>query len=52
MTSTSEKDKRPLNLSKLSKKEFDREIQKGLDDFKHGRTYTTQEIEKELKNRH
>lgn len=31
MTSTNEKGKRPLDLSKLSKSEFNREIQKGFD---------------------
>ncbi len=51
MTSTNEKGKRPLDLSKLSKSEFNREIQRGFDDFKHGQTFTAQEIEKELKIR-
>lgn len=49
MTSTNEKGKRPLDLSRLSKSEFNREIQKGFDDFKHGQTFTAQESEKELK---
>ncbi|MEY8441643.1 hypothetical protein AALA17_03155 [Lactobacillaceae bacterium 24-114] len=49
MTSTNEKGKPPLDLSKLSKSEFNREIQRGFDDFKHGQTFVAQGIEKELK---
>ncbi|BDR55755.1 type II toxin-antitoxin system RelB/DinJ family antitoxin [Xylocopilactobacillus apis] len=34
----------PLDLSHLSKEEFNHEIQKGLDDIAAGRTYTAEEV--------
>lgn len=39
---------KPLSLLNLSETEFNREMQKANDDFERGRTYSFEEIEKEL----
>lgn len=40
--------KKPLIYDDLSEEKFDVEIMKGLDNFDNGRTYTTEEVKKEL----
>lgn len=40
--------KKPLIYEDLSEEEFDNEIMKALDDFDNGRTYTSEEVKKEL----
>lgn len=42
--------KKPLVYEDLSEDDFDREMQKAMDDFDKGRTYTADEIEKELED--
>ena len=42
--------KNPLVYEDLSEEDFDREILKAMDDFDNGRTYTAQEVEKELED--
>lgn len=39
---------KPDDYHSLSSKQFNHEIQKGLDDFKNGNTYTTKEIRDEI----
>lgn len=39
---------KPDDYHSLSKEQFNHEIQKGLDDFKNGNTYTTKEIRDEI----
>ncbi len=34
----------PLNYYEMTDEQFDAEIQKGLDDIKEGRTYSTEEV--------
>lgn len=41
----------PLDYSSLTKEQFDREIQKGFNDFANGNTYTADEVETELRKR-
>ena len=41
--------RKPLDMSKLTKEEFDAEIQKGIDDFLNGDTYTAEEVDANLK---
>lgn len=40
--------KNPLVYEDLSEEDFDREILKAMDDLDNGRTYTVEEVEKEL----
>ena len=40
--------KKPLVYEDLSEEDFDREILKAMDDLDNGRTYTVEEVEKEL----
>lgn len=40
--------KKPLVYEDLSEEDFDREILKAMDDFDNGRTYTSEEVAKEL----
>ena len=40
--------KKPLVCEDLSEEDFDREILKAMDDLDNGRTYTVEEVEKEL----
>ncbi len=42
--------KKPLVYEDLSEEDFDREMQKAMDDFNNGRTYTSSEVEKELED--
>lgn len=42
--------KKPLVYEDLSEEDFDHEMQKAMDDFDNGRTYTVEEIEKELED--
>lgn len=42
--------KKPLVYEDLSEEDFDREILKAMDDFDNGRTYTVEEVEKNLEN--
>lgn len=42
--------KKPLVYENLSEEDFDREILKAMDDLDNGRTYTSEEVEKELEN--
>ena len=42
--------KKPLVYEDLSEEDFDREMQKAMDDFDNGRTYTVQEVEKSLED--
>ena len=42
--------KKPLVYEDLSEEEFDREILKAIDDLGNGRTYTSEEVEKELED--
>lgn len=39
---------KPTDASTLSKKNFDTEIQKGFDDFKHGNTYSAEQVHQQL----
>ncbi len=38
----------PLPFESLTKEEFDAEIQKGIDSIKAGRTYSVDEVEREM----
>lgn len=38
----------PLSFDAMTKEEFDREIQKGIDDIDAGRTYSLEEVKAEL----
>lgn len=42
--------KKPLVYEDLSEEDFDKEILKAMDDFDNARTYTVDEVEKELKD--
>lgn len=42
--------KRPLVYEDLSEEDFDKEILKAMDDFYNGRTYTVEEVEKNMKD--
>lgn len=42
--------KKPLVYEDLSEEDFDREMQKAMDDFDCGRTYTLEEVEKNLED--
>lgn len=42
---------KPLDISTLTNEKFNREIQKGFNDFKDGKTYTAEEIHQQLRNR-
>lgn len=42
--------KKPLVYEDLSEEDFDREIQKAMDDFDNVRTYTVDEVEKILED--
>lgn len=42
--------KRPLIYEDLSEEDFDHEMQKAIDDLDNGRTYTLEEVEKELED--
>ena len=39
----------PLSYGSLTKEQFDKELQKAVDDVKEGRVYTAEEIEAEMK---
>lgn len=41
---------KPLVYEDLSEEDFDREILKAMDDLDNGRTYTSEEVEKELED--
>ena len=40
--------RKPLVYEDLSEEDFDHEMQKAMDDFDNGRTYTSEEVEKNL----
>lgn len=40
---------KPVDISKLSEEEFNKEITKGLDDIENGRVYTSEEVENEMR---
>lgn len=42
--------KKPLVYEDLSEKDFDNEMLKAMDDFDKGRTYTSEEVEKNLED--
>ena len=42
--------KKPLVYEDLSEEDFDHEMQKAMDDVDSGRTYTVEEVEKELED--
>ena len=42
--------KKPLVYEALSEEDFDKEMLKAMDDFDNGRTYTVEEVEKELED--
>lgn len=42
--------KKPLVYEDLNAEDFDREMQKAMDDFDKGRIYTSKEVEKELED--
>lgn len=42
--------KKPLVYEDLSEEDFDREILKAMDDLDNGRTYTLEEVEKNLED--
>ena len=42
--------KKPLVYEDLSEEDFDREMQKAMDAFKSGRTYTSEGVEKNLED--
>lgn len=42
--------KKPLVYEDLSEEDFDKEMLKAMDDFDNGRTYTVEEVEKNLEN--
>lgn len=42
--------KKPLVYEDLSEEGFDKEILKAMDDVDNGRTYTVEEVEKELED--
>lgn len=42
--------KKPLVYEDLSEEDFDHEMQKAMDDLDSGRTYTSEEVEKELED--
>lgn len=39
----------PLSYGSLTKEQFDKELQKAIDDVKEGRVYTAEEIAEEMK---
>lgn len=39
---------RPLDMSQMSKEQFDAEIQKGITDIENGRVYSVEEVEEEM----
>lgn len=41
----------PLDASTLTTEQFDQEIQKGFDDFKHGKTYTAEQVHQQLQEK-
>lgn len=42
--------KKPLVYEDLSEEDFDHEMQKAMDNFDNGRTYTADEVEKNLED--
>lgn len=42
--------KKPLIYEDLSEDNFDKEILKAMDDFNNGRTYTAEEVEKNIED--
>lgn len=42
--------KKPLVYEDLSKEDFDCKMQKAMDDFDNGRTYTSEEVKKNLED--
>ena len=42
--------KKPLVYEDLSEEDFDKEMLKAMDDLDNGRTYTADEVEKNLEN--
>lgn len=42
--------KKPLVYEDLSEEDFDREMQKAMEDFDCGRTYTSEEVERNLED--
>lgn len=42
--------KKPLIYEELSEEDFDREMQKAMDDFDNGRTYISEEVKKNLED--
>jgi len=41
-----------INLSKLSREQFDNEIQKGFDDLENGRVTEADQVEKKFKRKY
>ena len=39
----------PVDISKLSEEEFNKEIAKRMDDIENGRVYTSEEVENEMR---
>lgn len=39
---------KPLDMSKMTKEQFDAEIQKGITDIENGRVYSAYEVEEEM----
>lgn len=39
----------PLSYSSLTKEQFDKELQKAVEDIRAGRVYTAEEVEEEMK---
>lgn len=39
---------RPLDMSQMSKEQFNVEIQKGITDIENGRVYSVEEVEEEI----
>lgn len=39
---------KPLDMSQLTKEQFDAEIQKGITDIENGRVYSVDEVEEEM----
>ena len=43
-----EQGKAPIDISLLTKEQFDNEIQEGFPDFKNGRTFTAEQVQAQL----
>ena len=43
-----EQGKAPIDISLLTKEQFDNEIQKGFSDFENGRTFTAEQVQAQL----